>query len=148
MSLPLHPEKGVNPRVTCCRNCGKDVGVVLLGAHDGIYKCSDCGQMFIGPPDRRHPCKINHHSIQRTGKVEEHEKLPIEVCEECMQKEKECDQVVKEGGVYWKCEDCGSGGAIKASAPLAQAVRKQMNIDPPNPVGVTFTKDDCPSCGQ
>jgi len=68
--------------------------------------------------------------------------LPGGLCDAC----KEQIQIVKDGGVFFKCKDCGANGAIKKDAPLAKAVRKQMGIEAPEPCGVEFTKKDCPVC--
>lgn len=158
MSIELDREKGVNPRVTICVDCGKDVGVALLGRHDGLYKCRDCGGLSVGgKPHKNRPGHLGfsecpkcgaHDSYEWVGKIPEHEKLPIERCDECAAKQKAADDEVKAGGVYWKCEDCQSRGAIRAEAPLSKAVREKTGISPPDPVGVQFSKDhDCPACG-
>lgn len=144
--IRLHPTKGVNPKMTVCRGCGKDVGIALIGAEDWIYKCKDCGANFIGRPDPGVPCRKEHHTIEKVREIGEHEKLPIELCDECAKKEEAAANAVKEGGVFWRCTDCGSNGAILAESPMAIAVRKQLNIKAPNPCGVEFSKKDCPVC--
>jgi len=147
--LRLHNEKGVNPRLTVCRNCGKDVGVALLGAIESIYECSHCRAHCIGGRPAYDVCTACgfHGGFTFVRKVEEQEKLPVELCDDCKKNEEACAAAVAEGGVYWKCSSCGSQGAIKSTAPLAQAVRKQAGIETPKPVGVEFSESDCPVCG-
>lgn len=159
MSLRLHKTKGVNPRLTCCRNCGKDVGVALLGASESVFKCSRCDMKSIGGrPRKNRPGHLGerqcpgcgaHDSYVRDGVVGEYDKIPDGLCTECEETEAACAEVVREGGIFWKCSKCGSAGAIRASAPLAAMVREQMDIAAPDPVGVDFEGDsNCPVCSK
>ena len=145
--VTLHPAKGVNPFLTTCHQCGKDVGLVLLGVKDyidtctncnaphvggmegrGCYrKCMKCGE--IGTPDRRH--------------LEKDEKLPIEICDDCKKLNEEVKKMVAEGGIHFRCTKCGSAGGIKKDTPLSKLVREKMNI-PTGPCGVEL--DECPQC--
>lgn len=51
------------------------------------------------------------------------------------------DRIVREGGVYWTCTECGNNGAIKASSPIAQFVRQKLGAGPVGPARVQF--DQC-----
>lgn len=154
-SIQLHSEKGLNPRLTICRNCGKDVGVALLGSSEKIYKCTSCGARSLGGRprkgshlNRREECPsckaVGTYDFERN--IEDHEKLPIELCNDCQKNLEAVAEEVKRGGIHWKCKDCGSAGAIKAGHPLAEAVRAHAKIAAPDPVGVEFNKTDCPLC--
>lgn len=55
-SIRLHPEFGVNPSVTQCPACGKDVGVALFGYNKGKEAprscigdelCDDCKRIVL-----------------------------------------------------------------------------------------------------
>lgn len=143
--LTLHKEKGVNPRMTTCRQCGKDVGLVLLGVQDFCTTCPRCDVKLIGGGKCPH---CNEYGTDRKP-IGEHEKIPIEICNDCKKKNEECDEVVKSGGIYWRCVDCGSAGALKACSELAQAVREKLNILAPDPCGIEFSKEcNCPVCGK
>ena len=48
MSLRLHRTEGVNPRMTACGRCGKDVGVALIGALDKKFICGSCNTVSYG----------------------------------------------------------------------------------------------------
>jgi len=155
MSIPLHPEKGVNPRMTACRKCGKDVGVALIGRNDSKFMCGTCGTVNYGS---RHciPCdgqRMPYGGPRTPGKVEkigEFEKFYIELCDECADNEKrDNDVVVNKGGICWKCDGCKSGGVVVAESPLCQGVREKHGpaflTGPPYKVcGVTF--ETCPAC--
>ena len=156
-SIALHPEKGVNPRLTICRRCGKDVGIAMFGRINHKYTCSSCGCIHYGPPDRVRLPVIDRRACQKCGEgfgthwkkevIDEHEKIPIEVCDDCIEKQKASDDAVKAGGIYWRCEDCGSEGAIIAEHDLSKHVRKEMDIEPPKPCGVALNrKYGCPIC--
>lgn len=150
MNIQLHPEKGVNPRVTVCMRCNEDVGVALLGRHDSVYQCNHCDIMNIGGKpkgDRCDSCK--NHGFTFVRKLEDWERLPVDICTKCQEAQEAIDLAVREGGIYWQCKDCESNGALKASSKLASVVRKKMGIEAPNPVGVEFSKEEqCPVCSD
>ena len=141
-SLMLHPERGINPRMMVCECCGKDAGIVLLGIHEKVYKCVDCGQLHIGkPPLGCQRCKSN---VKYDRVLNEYERIPNGLCDDCKNKKNECDEVVKEGGVYWRCKKCGSTGAIKKENELSKIVREKLGVETPKPCGVEL--DECPAC--
>jgi len=80
-------------------------------------------------------------------RLDDYEKIPMGLCDKCEANDVAMKKVVEEGGIYWKCSDCGSGGAIRCGSGLAQAVREQSGIKAPDPVGAEFSKNDCPVCG-
>lgn len=143
--IRLHPEKGVNPRLTVCRACGKDVGLVLLGAHDYVTTCPSCNKKLIGGGKcpKCHVMGVN--KVRLPGGLS----LPIELCDDCQKKHEEAVVAVKDGGIFWRCTDCGSEGAIRKNAPLAQEVRTKMGIEPPGLCGIEFNKNErCPVCSK
>lgn len=143
--IRLHPEKGVNPRLTVCRACGKDVGLVLLGAHDYVTTCPSCNKKLIGGGKcpKCHVMGVN--KVRLPGGLS----LPIELCDDCQKKHEETVAAVKDGGIFWRCTDCGSEGAIRKNAPLAQEVRTKMGIEPPGLCGIEFNKNErCPVCSK
>lgn len=158
--IKLHPEKGLNPHMTFCSHCGEESEeLVLLGAEDKKYTCPKCDALHFGRPDPKSDMQ-NLRACQKCGHpfdsqwanavIEEWEKLPsTEPCKKCQERLNVAGEAVKEGGIFWKCDDCGSHGAIHKDAPIAKLVREKMGIEPPDPVGVTFGKDhDCPVCSE
>jgi len=144
--VTLHPTKGVNPHLTICSRCGADSGVILLGVKDYTSTCDSCGMIHIGGTNNGKCQKCRSTSLTRKP-IQEHEKIPGIICHACEEKQKECDAEVKAGGIYWKCKDCHSTGALKASSELVMHVRNHFGIKAPAPCGVEFSKDDCPVCG-
>ena len=143
----LHKDKGLNPRMTYCPQCGLESSeLVLLGAIDNFYICNLCGQKSIGYPKRHCSCGGMFVFDRKIG---EYEKLPAsQPCDKCQALNKEMEEEVSLGGVYWKCIDCGSTGVIKHEHQLSKDVRKQLNVEAPKPCGVEFTKVECPVCGS
>ena len=158
-SLRLDKEKGVNPRLTFCAQCGEDAEeLILLGSQKHKYTCPDCNAVHFGRPDTD-PSKKNLRCCQKCGfgfgsnwakdEIEEWEKLPAsQPCKKCRDIAEEVNDVVKEGGVFWRCKSCGSNGAIRAESDFAKLVREKMEILAPEPVGVEFDKEDCPVCSD
>lgn len=147
-SIPLHPEKGVNPHLTICPGCGEDgEEILLLGTSDYIHRCTACNTNQLATKRAKKCPQCGEHALQFVRQLETQEKLPGSLCKKCSDARDVVDAAVKEGGVYWKCKDCNSNGALKAEAQLAKDVRKQMGIKAPKPCGVEFTKENCPVCG-
>lgn len=148
MSIRLHPEKGVNPRVIVCVNCGKSTGVAIMGAHDKVWKCLSCGMQHIGGKPEEGKCPCGADNFENKGPLPDGAQIPCDLCDDCAAKETACVEEVKKGGVYWRCTDCHSHGAIKADVTTAKQVREVHGIAAPEPCGVEVTKDDCPICGE
>lgn len=145
-SITLHPEKGVNPKMTYCPQCkGEGRSLILLGNQDKLYQCR-CGQNFIGRPDRDCPgCGAHWREVMFLRNIEEHEKLPdTEPCEACQELNRQTAKMVAEGGVYFRCEKCGSEGAVRPDHPLSIKTREVAGVEPPLACGVKL--DECPQC--
>lgn len=147
-SIKLHPEKGVNPKLTYCPRCGgPGRELILVGADEGVYKCSSCEITVFGYGHGTCPSCKKSHVLKRERMIGEHEKLPGGLCEKCEKEEAEHKAIVEAGGVYFRCVDCGVSGVIKATAPVAQVARAELKVPTPGLCGVEFTKNDCPKCG-
>lgn len=144
MNVRLHPEKGLNPRVTICIACGADVGVILLGSNELVYTCDKCGRNHLGGKPKRCPCG-ELHLFTKKRKVGDYEKIPLGLCKSCEEELEKHKSMVKEGGVYWRCTKCRNAGVILNNHELAKIVRDKLKIEPPAPCGVEFD-GDCPAC--
>jgi len=157
MSIHLHPDKGLNPRMTSCRNCGKDIGLVLLGIYEYKRICNNCGTINYGISSNS-PCgKCGHRDFSSPIKIEDHEKIPCELCDECGKRLDDAEKAVREGGVHWRCKKCKSEGAVKHSE-YAMEIRKatqdrekdDKNYTEPDsegkwlPCGIEW--ENCPVC--
>lgn len=145
--IRLDPDRGVNPRMTTCAQCGADTNdIALLGNNDHELKCGYCQAKVLGTAKQRKCPRCKQQALQHVRRLDDFEKIPLGLCPACTEKRKKTEEVVRQGGVFWRCAVCGSEGAIRAGHPLAEAVRKQLNIAPPHSAGVTFHKDSCPVC--
>ena len=149
-SIPLSKDRGLNARLTTCTHCGKDGReLALIGSGDYLHDCRTCGAKVLGTKQmRKCPSCKEVGSLYVDRRLEDNEKLPMGLCEECENKSKEAEEIVKAGGIYWKCSDCGSSGAIRAESGMAKAVRAHTGVAPPKPTGIEFSKEEhCPVCG-
>lgn len=144
--MRLHPEKGVNPRMTFCQRCGGDSPVIiLLGAVESKYK-HRCGQIYFGTPGAKDYCPKckdpARDGLENIGNIGEHERLPGGLCDKCEAEVKALNAEVALGGVLFKCRDCPATGVVKHDSEFA----KDWQSKHPG-VGREFSKRDCPACG-
>lgn len=140
-SIRLHKDKGVNPKMTFCRRCGKDANeLILVGADEGKYKCDSCVTTIFGYGKGICP-KCGHKGLNRVGKIGEHERLPAtQFCDECKDETAEHQKVVEAGGVHFRCKDCGAEGVVKAGTSFAVQVRQTHQDQDPNLQEGWYTK--------
>lgn len=145
----LDKERGVNPHMTVCPRCGKDgPEIMLLGNSDYLHECSSCGASIVHRKVCSRCPKCSSRDVKRIRRIGENERISGSLCDECSAKDKECEAAVKEGGVFWRCKDCGSAGALRKDSELAKKVRESAGIKPPDLVGIEFSKEEgCPVCG-
>ena len=153
--IELDPKLGVNAHITFCPRCGGEGdSIVLVGARKNVLKCNNCGMNIFGHR-QSDACPSCGNKRQAYGmsdqftfvrKIGDWEKLPM-ICKKCEDEMTLFRSIVREGGIYWKCKDCHKEGVLKSSAPLAGLVREHAKIFPPDPVGIEFTKEECPACG-
>jgi hypothetical protein len=147
MNITLHPKLGVNPVLTVCPQCGKEANELALVGYKRKYTCKKCGQQCVGKP--KGCCQVcQHHDFDKTDFSYGDRIAATEPCDTCKELNRTTKEIIKAGGIYFRCTDCKAEGTIKASNPYAMAVREHAKIFPPNPVGVEFTKDDCPVCSK
>lgn len=133
-----------------CYNCGKETGeIVLLGNSDCLFECQACGSTVIGKP-RAVKCKKcgQRHTLKKIRRLSETERIPTGLCDSCKNIFDEMRKVVEEGGIYWKCKNCGSHGTLEAETGLAKLIREKTNIKAPDPVGIDIDSDNCPVCSK
>jgi len=142
MNLVLHKKDGVNPKTCYCGRCGGESSeLMLIGNRDKKFTCGQCGVVSYGSVKCLKPdCNGNTGKKEKIG---EYERLPSsEPCDNC---QGQIDMVIA-GGIFFKCLDCNTAGAIKPEHPLSINIRKQHKIEAPKPVGIEFTKNTCPVC--
>jgi rubrerythrin len=150
MSILISKKHGVNPTITMCRLCGEETGEIMLLGECNEYKCSACGSTTFGRmADNKKKCPQCGSS--RIDMIASDVKAPMQlksggICEKCKAIDIEHAALVRQGGVYWRCQTCGSAGVIRPGTKFALMVRHTTQIVAPNPVGVDFTSEECPVC--
>jgi len=146
MSIPVSKKHGINPAITVCEWCGKELNEIALVGRCNKIQCLHCNRIIYGTKKGLCPgCGSNNLKILEYD-VEVPRHIFNGLCHECTEKKAVMDKEVSEGGIYFKCTDCGSTGIIKKDHPLSKAVREKMDIKAPNPCGISFDKNDCPVC--
>ena len=142
--LLLHPTKGMNARKTCCARCGAPMPeILLLGIHDSWDECDSCGKDYIGDRRAANTCCGTGTSISK-GAHPESQPIPHGICEVCVAELQQHDEIVRGGGVYFQCEDCGKAGVIKRNDWTLE-FKKSNDMAEDEAAGVTFTKETCPA---
>jgi hypothetical protein len=151
-SIPVHPERGLDPHLSFCPRCGGETNAIAIGhikkaeLPNGQLVYAQKGKQSNIMKQLREQNMIGWNERLDWRDLGENERIPdSEVCEKCKTEIEEWADLVKAGGAYMKCSACGCNGVIKPGTELAEAVRKSTGIEPPDPVGVEF--DNCSAHG-
>jgi hypothetical protein len=142
--------------MTVCPRCGGEAEELVLAGNSIKWSCDNCGQMHVAYAGRAGklvcPCGNNRKKgglFTKIGKFDGtvDKAIASQPCKKC---EEELDyhaEIVRQGGIYWRCSDCESQGVVAPDSELSKAVREQGEKEPPEPCGVEFNKDwGCPVC--
>ena len=118
------------------------------------YKCARCSTN-VNPHDyvRRGEDDFNFIHLERNGlhaqynwSRSDEEQIrwepvdtDIRVCDECIYDSQRMIQTVKEGGIYFMCEECGVDGAV-VKGKYAQKLRDEQKASKSNACGVVLEK--------
>lgn len=136
--LTLHPEHGVNPRLTHCPRCGgKSNGLVMMGIRSYVDQCVSCGTQHYGGADKGSGHSCGSRSLNRR-ELDLHETVPGPLCESCETKEQEIEKAIAEGGVFIKCKECGLQGVLlyENHKEMCDDVREKLNVVFGKPCGI------------
>jgi len=158
--ITLHPELGVNPRLTFCPGCGgAGQDLMLFGNRNYVDECRECGMKHYGGANRRRTrkkCQRCGHDCFDRRILTDQEKVPSsELCECCKKKNEVFQNELKElyeeykpafeaGAVFSTCEKCNSLMIVNGEAELAKHMRECHGIAPPKPFVVSVP--GCPNC--
>ena len=136
----------LNPRFCICLRCGEDTTELAIGAirkaqtsQGWVYAMRGAGHKV-----KKQLAEQGIHESLHWEALGADEKVPSSApCEKCKEDIINQREVVEAGGVYFKCLKCGLEGTISCKSDLARDVRKNTNIQAPNPVGV-----ESEGCGE
>lgn len=141
----VDPKEGLNTRELVCPRCGTSTGSVHLGAHKFAGICNVCKIFNVGLPATMSACGNCGSLDIRPSVIPPSTKLP-KLCDGCLVEISAASDVVREGGVMWRCDDCGKTGTAKAGHPIALAARAKSRILAPDPCLALLSKKTCPVC--
>lgn len=145
MSIPLHPDRGLDPHLTYCPRCHNETQEIIVGDNRKLTN-NRTGQVALCPRDKVTKTMRElgwHPSDVDKLEVEPNERLPAsDLCDTCKDELTEFGKIVAAGGVHWRCADCHREGVIHKSA-FAEAVREANKTPAPDPCGVEF-----PACEE
>lgn len=145
-NIPLHHERGLDPHLTTCPQCGSEGRGLTIGelrkaeipGHPGQYVYANRGQTTKSAADLEKRGVISHRHDLHWEKVAEGEKIPdSEPCDKCQAEQKEHAQIVAAGGVYFRCTQCQQQGVIKPNEFTVQ-VREKHELTNGEPCGIEF----------
>jgi len=148
-SIPIDPEKGLDPHLMFCARCGGESNALTIGAmrkaqlDDGRWTYAMRGKGRLAAKDLEDAGVITNRHNLKWIELDERERVPDpEPCSKCKEELEEWAKLVAEGGVYCQCAQCSMKGVIRPDTVLANAVRAATNIEAPNAVGMEFEQCD------
>jgi len=146
--IQLSEKYGVNPTLTYCPRCGGEGQEIALVGRAIEYECHNCKGRIVGIHPRTCPHCESSQGFTSLGEFDgSGERLPGEICDSCQKEIEQLKKIVEEGGIYWKCANCKNRGVIRKNE-FTEMVREHSGIEPPDPVGIEFTKEECPECSK
>ncbi len=138
--IPLHPERGLDPHLTFCTRCGGDTNELTIGVvfkaetADGKKLYANRGQTY------KLEKKLNIPLHLEWTEVGEREKVPAAgYCDTCTKDLKAQQEMVKAGGIYFRCITCGLNGSLKKNE-YTDRIRAHLKIYAPDPCVLQFDK--------
>ena len=133
--IPIATDGSLEPHICICVNCGNDTGELSIGV---LYKADYKNKVVYADRNSRGRTNKQVGYNLEWIHVKENEKVATGFCEECQDNLDAMADMVRAGGVFFKCEECQQEGAIQARHPLSAEVRKQLGIAAPDPCGIKY----------
>lgn len=140
--MKLHPKKGLNPHMLLCERCGEAYGIAVIGNEDKIYQCESCEVFYLAARSKKCP-GCGKRSGRFVKELHDYEPIVNGLCKNCEEELKHLTDLVREGGLFFKCENCGSEGVIKPS-DTTKELKRNCGYSESEPLGVTIP--ECPNC--
>jgi hypothetical protein len=149
MKVIINESDGSSKHPTFCRRCGKVVRrVVALSRRSLVVQCPNC-QAFVYGAEVTSKCGCGATLIEVLGRhVLEGERIPNpELCTACELLTKQEEDVVAEGGAFYRCSECKRSGVMVVESGLrfrSMKGNEEYNIKDENghygQFGVVFDK--------
>lgn len=146
MSIPIHKDRGIDPHLTYCQRCGGEADELTLGVlmkaelPNGQWVYANRGKTEKLRRELEQKKIIPFQTYLQWQEITDtRERVPAsEPCKKCRDELDMMEEIVKRGGCYFKCAECGQEGVLRETSTIAKQVRKLAGIEPPEPVGFEF----------
>jgi len=131
-----------------CNYCGKilERTIEIKDGENIKHQCPKCG-IFIVAETGRKECYKCGTELTEIGKIDDLEKIGT-ICQNCQERVakqiKEHSEIVKEGGIYFRCLKCKTNGVIRPHNKLCQEVREKLGAPIPEACGIEI--ESCYNC--
>ena len=146
-SIPISPERGIDPHLTTCIRCGGEGQDIILGVL--MTNVDNDGDTHYCPRGKtgRHVKDLprgKYFMGRWTEVTDTNLRIPSGLCKDCDAEVKAHAKVITDGGVFFHCTECGRQGVIRPGV-FADEVRRVNKAATPKPCGVEF--DNCKEHG-
>ena len=141
-NIPISKEGGLEAHLCVCERCMKnDSGALTLGV---LFKTKGSdGHTYYADRDKRSKTRREAQNagvtLENWIHVDEHERVPMGLCDECKTEMDYHAAIVRKGGVYFKCTECHQDGVIQPNE-FTYGMKKQHGIKEHEPIGIEFSK--------
>ena len=145
--IPLHKTRGIDPHLFKCPKCGKHTNEIGIGATTVVHEIGDPSTVigiyntgervsFLkhNPKAANYPTRDAYDGEVFTSNT---------LCDDCTAEyNSTVADVMKAGGIHWRCKECGRIGLILGDSPIAIETRLRHKVVPPKPIGIEFDRCD------
>lgn len=126
--IPLHPDRGLDPRLLYCPRCAKNTNGEIGVGHVRLGVTKSGKRIVFNRGAHKRAAPVDDPFVTITD-LPEHEKVcGVSLCDPCKKEVAAFKEEVEErGGVHFLCQQCGVQGVVKGSAPAATETRDQVS---------------------
>ena len=128
MDPVIHKKDGLVPHFTFCPRCGDSGAIEMFNAEDYVTTCPSCTVVNYGA-GLEGVCNCGAAlSEGRTRRLEFDERVPSPaLCVRYQELSNREAEVVSQGGVFFRCSECGRGGALLPESGLL--IRDKIDLE-------------------
>lgn len=133
MSIFIHDGTGKNKHNCFCPRCGSLTGkIVHFGPKEAVTTCPNCGTInYAAKPNNTCGKCFRLMAGGSVRILKKKEKIPDQnVCSSCAQDIRDEQIIVRNGGLFFRCQECGKTGIIlpESGLKIREEIGKGYNI--------------------